>query len=511
MLLTTCCVVIRCLPFIAADVFFWCAENGAPCEPFRIATAAARAGSVEILDFILAEHGPTFAPTAGDHPFPLPSPSRIKDHMLLAASCLPKVKGRESQLEVFEWLRTNDLLPTSFPNCPPCYGSHWLNDITAAGATELLDWVAAKGYQFDEGFVRQVIIEARSSFLDLPPGSRRRAQGDANALGLSVIRWAVAHKVPFPKPESAAVRLACTHNRKEILIYFRETLKLPWGSNPLRYCPPYGEAYKWAIANGAPERKDSRTGDDDDDDDYGAGVGYAGDDDDDDDPNGQEVCSRHMWTRRANWLGAGHTSFSTHTRAHTRCTMLRMTRTPDLQLQQLTSQDEKTTAPDFRRTLSLSCKEHAFPGEGIPLSARLPSRSLNFAFSRRDSIRAVCLHACLHSPTTRISMRMTKWTRETMTTTNPMGTRTTMPPTTASASVRSAWRCKACTGDHGGGQVRPSQRHVSRMARRRVYHTREMIRDERPRLQKTRSDERTYLLSYMYWHSAAVFGAAPAA
>ena len=84
---------------------------------------------------------------------------------------------------------------------------------------------------------------------------------------------------------------------------------------------------------------------------------------------------------------------------------------------------------------------------------------------------------------------MTEWTTETMTTTNPTGTRMTTTPTTASASVRSAWRCKAFTGDHGGGQVRPSQRHVSRMAKRRVYHTREMTRGERPRLKNEAANE----------------------
>ena len=112
-------------------------------------------------------------------------------------------------------------------------------------------------------------------------------------VGARYREWAHAHNIPFPKPESKAVRLACTHNRKDILIYLREELKLPWGDDPLRHCPPYGETHAWAMAHGAPLRKGPSIGasgaiemnDDDDDDDgpvgmYGGGGHYHPYDDD---------------------------------------------------------------------------------------------------------------------------------------------------------------------------------------------------------------------------------------
>ena len=63
---------------------------------------------------------------------------------LLAASYLPKVRGRASQLQVLEWLSSHKLLPDAFPNCGSCMGTHWLSDLTANGATEVLDWVKVR-------------------------------------------------------------------------------------------------------------------------------------------------------------------------------------------------------------------------------------------------------------------------------------------------------------------------------------------------------------------------------
>ena len=103
---------------------------------------------------------------------------------------------------------------------------------------------------------------------------------DGATHAVAVLKWAHAHNIPFPKPESKAVRLACTHNRKDILIYLREELKLPWGDDPLRHCPPYGETHAWAMAHGAPLRKGPSIGAngaiDDDDDDDDAPVGMYG-------------------------------------------------------------------------------------------------------------------------------------------------------------------------------------------------------------------------------------------